>query len=490
MKPFLFLSFLFNVLSVYTQLDCTNAIPVQCNMSYAVPAAFAPSLVSTYGCNNWTETGPERIYTFTPNVTGAFSAVLTSFNPLVDDLDVYILRSCDPLDCLGQVSSDSAYFEQGVAGVTYYIVIDSDNGSGASCDLTIKCYGVEDTTAVDTCALTVSLIHTDETALEANDGTAIVLVESEIGPYTVSWSTGSVLDTIDNLSPGSYAVIVTDSLSCVDSAQVEILPYLDSVPEDTCLLEAIAIANNESATGANDGTVTVNYTGAQGEVTYLWSTADTVLAVNDLAPAVYFVTLTDSVGCMAFASAQVLAYGDTSNVNDSCAFTIQVNGTNLSLSGASDGSATVQVNQSAGAVGGYEYVWNNGLEGPAIYGLTEGVYLVTVTDDANCIQTGLTFITDQAAVDSSNSIFDQSFVYQEFSIFPNPATHKVQIEWAYSALQDRALFFKVFDSFGKLIVKHKVPLSQKEFTLNVEAFTEGLYFLATKGKAIPFMIVR
>ncbi|MCH2225927.1 MAG: hypothetical protein MK066_14250, partial [Crocinitomicaceae bacterium] len=123
-------------------LDCSNAIALSCGVVYSGIASTSISNVGTYGCNSWTETGPERVHTITPTSSGIITATISNFS---GDLDVYILGSCDPLDCLGTVSSSSATFSNAVAGQTYYIVVDSDDGSGSSYDILIDCpVGPED----------------------------------------------------------------------------------------------------------------------------------------------------------------------------------------------------------------------------------------------------------------------------------------------------------------------------------------------------------
>lgn len=117
-------------------LDCSNPVELTCGVSYSGPASTANSVVDSYGCNSWTETGPERIHSFTPNFDGPFTASLSNFS---GDLDVYILGSCDPNDCLGTVSSDQATYSNGVNGETYYIIVDADDGSGSAYDLVIDC---------------------------------------------------------------------------------------------------------------------------------------------------------------------------------------------------------------------------------------------------------------------------------------------------------------------------------------------------------------
>ncbi|MCB0539731.1 MAG: N-acetylmuramoyl-L-alanine amidase, partial [Bacteroidetes bacterium] len=117
-------------------LDCSGAVTLTCGVSYHGNTSSAPNVISTYGCNNWTETGPERVHTIIPNFTGTLTATISNFT---GDLDVYILGSCDASDCLGTVSSSSATFNGAIAGQTYYVVVDADDGSGSAYDLVVDC---------------------------------------------------------------------------------------------------------------------------------------------------------------------------------------------------------------------------------------------------------------------------------------------------------------------------------------------------------------
>lgn len=117
-------------------LDCSAAIPISCGIMYSGASSTASSLIGTYGCNSWTETGPERVHTIVPDANGTITATISNFT---GDLDVYILGSCDPNDCLGTVSSSSATYPNVIAGNTYYIVVDADDGSGSGYNLVVSC---------------------------------------------------------------------------------------------------------------------------------------------------------------------------------------------------------------------------------------------------------------------------------------------------------------------------------------------------------------
>lgn len=145
--------------NVNSNLDCTNAVPLSCGVTYSGASSTAPSAISTYGCNSWTETGPERVHTFIPSENGEITAMISNYT---GDLDVYILGSCDPSDCLGTVASSSATFSNAVAGTTYYIVVDADDGSGSSYDLVMTC-----PTATPSEDITVTNVSTSTTTISA-----------------------------------------------------------------------------------------------------------------------------------------------------------------------------------------------------------------------------------------------------------------------------------------------------------------------------------
>ena len=115
-------------------LDCSNSNHLTFDVNYHGSSSANPSFVGTYGCNSWTETGPERIHSITPTANGTITATLSNYT---GDLDVYILGSCDPSDCLGTVYSEMAVFNNAIAGHTYYFVVDADDGSGSSYDLLV-----------------------------------------------------------------------------------------------------------------------------------------------------------------------------------------------------------------------------------------------------------------------------------------------------------------------------------------------------------------
>lgn len=122
--------------SLLPSLDCSSTIPLTCGVMYSGTSSVSSSLVETYSCNTWTETGPERVHSIIPSANGTITATISNYT---GDLDVYILGSCDASNCLGTVYSSSATYAGAVAGNTYYIVVDADDGSGSAYDILVNC---------------------------------------------------------------------------------------------------------------------------------------------------------------------------------------------------------------------------------------------------------------------------------------------------------------------------------------------------------------
>ncbi len=73
---------------------------------------------------------------------------------------------------------------------------------------------------------------------EFDDGYAYINPVGGVAPYTCTWSTGDIVDTIQNLSPGTYNVVVVDSIGCLGNQSFTISdPYVisfSSMPPLVC----------------------------------------------------------------------------------------------------------------------------------------------------------------------------------------------------------------------------------------------------------------
>lgn len=266
-------------------------------------------------------------------------------------------------------SGGSGSTETGLTAGTFFVTIIDSNGCSISDSVLI--------TQPDSLALATTRV--DAVCNTAN-GTATVSVSGGTTPYTYLWNDPlTQTDTIaDSLSPGVYWVIVTDSLSCVDSVSV----IINAPPGFS---GTISDSINISCFGANDGSATVTVTGGTPPFIYQWfnSAGDTLAGQTDsmainLPPGTYTVAIegTDSLSCMAF---QIVTLTGPTELKDSLK-SIQ----NEICTGACNGIAIVTP---TGGSPPYVYQWNDPFSqtDSTADSLCNGNYSVTITDANLCV---------------------------------------------------------------------------------------------------------
>lgn len=145
--------------------------------------------------------------------------------------------------------------------------------------------------------VTVSLTsQINETCFGDTTGNAIINPAGGTPPYFYLWSTTPPQMTQNawNLPAGNYSVIVADSNGCADTLVVTITEPPQIIIDTT--VYAHTTCNN------NNGSITPTYSGGTGSLTYLWNTNQGNPTLNNLAPGIYTVTVTDASGCTATAS--------------------------------------------------------------------------------------------------------------------------------------------------------------------------------------------
>lgn len=230
--------------------------------------------------------------------------------------------------------------------------------------------------------LTLTSSSTNPTCA-GNNGTAVANVSGGTRPYTYSWSNGQTTSSVNNLSIGSYTVVVKDSGGCKDSATFTLTgfpPVYDSIASYT---------NVSVACGAN-GTATVGVRGGTTPYSYSWSDGQTVSNATNLPAGSYTVTVTDANNCTATTNVSITQPG---------ALTASVPSTTaVSCYGGSNGTAV------GGVTGGnapYTFSWSNGQTTDTAKGLAAGSYTVSVTDANGCTVSATTVISQPAAIRDS-----------------------------------------------------------------------------------------
>jgi gliding motility-associated-like protein len=203
----------------------------------------------------------------------------------------------------------------------------------------------------------------------ANGSISVSMSGATTPPFTYAWTPASAGNTatVTNLPAGNYTATVTDANGCVSTITQTITQPAPLTVNPTY--------TNVGCYGGSSGTATGTAAGGTGPYTYLWMPgAYTTSSISSLPVGTYSVTVTDSKGCTASASAAisqppVLAISSAS-VNASC--------------GMSNGSASVT---GSGGFAPYTWSWSNGQTGPSATGLAAGTYTVTITDLNFCTMT-------------------------------------------------------------------------------------------------------
>ncbi|MBK9462984.1 MAG: SprB repeat-containing protein, partial [Sphingobacteriales bacterium] len=198
------------------------------------------------------------------------------------------------------------------------------------------------------------------------------------GYATYLWNNGATTQTINALTFGNYAVVVTDANGCTGNTQVSVTIASSIIVNAT--------STNGSCSG-NNGTATVTANGSSN-YTYLWSNSQTTQTINNLSAGTYTVTVTSGI-CNATASVILVT---PPPVNASAT------STNPLCNGGANGTVSVTA---SGGTPAYTYAWSNGQNSANANGLASGSYTVTVTDSQGCSTTTNVTLTQPTPVTAS-----------------------------------------------------------------------------------------
>lgn len=147
--------------------------------------------------------------------------------------------------------------------------------------------------------LTVGVTSSNPTCENTNDGSITLNVYGGLPPYTYLWSNGSQSQSIQNLSPGFYDVMVRDANTSM-SITVEI--------RNTFNISINGTVSNATAFGANDGSIDVQLSGLTGSFDFDWSsnngsyTNNGALDQQNLHAGTYTLTVVNENGCTSSSS--------------------------------------------------------------------------------------------------------------------------------------------------------------------------------------------
>ena len=327
-----------------------------------------------------------------------------------------------PFSYLWSDGQTTAIADSLVSGL-YSVVVTDINGCNFS--ETVFVDEADLTATFDTVAACNNALNASLTAIP--NGTA---------PYTYSWSTGEITQTINNLSSSTtYSVTITDANGCVVDSSI-------TTPASAIVDLEINYTNSQlfvPCYGDPSNGVEVIASGGTGPNThqyyipFYFPVPQNTGVYTGLFAGNYVIYTSDANGCTD--SVNVVIFEPT----ELTAYTIL--DSSVSCFGGNDGSAAV-----AGTSGGpnplggtapYNYSWSNGSNGPYATNLSAGNYNLSITDDNGCTSSEVVTITEPTqlqiqtnVLNNSNCSGSQTLASGEIEVIASGATPGYSYLWS------------------------------------------------------------
>jgi len=379
-------------------------------------------------------------------------------------IDVSCFNNCDGAISILEVTN-------GVAPFTY--VWDVQNGTDST--ISSLCEEIYSVTVTDSKNCTVSqtfevsqpsqifanISTTNETAIDANDGTASCNPNGGSSNYKYFWSTEETTNSISGLSPGFYSLIVTDSAGCSIIDSFEIKKYVEVE------LNVNYIKKNVTCFGDNNGSLEiVSVEGAFQPLTYLWSTGDTFPKISNLYAGDYSVTITDIDNRVVIDTFKIF------QLQDIIFETIDIR----NITGNYNGAILVQTNLDT--LCDFKWTGPNGFTSNSrnISGLTEsGCYSLSVkVKFFGCTKDTTICITNTSSTINSNDL--SNYV----NIYPNPAKNSVNIDFT-ETVKSKARI-SIFDMSGKQHFIITKSTDNSIVSIDLKSLHSGLFIVKIESQ--------
>lgn len=278
--------------------------------------------------------------------------------------------------------------------ITYYAASIVANGmNGNQGDLQVLSSG-SGTLMADPADLMIEITgSTNVTCFGEADGTATAAATGGLPPYDYLWSNGETGEMVSELTFGIYTVTVTDQNTETSTASVEI-----TQPDQLLLLNTQVM--HVTCPNDDDGQIDISVSGGTPPYQYTWSNSSNIEDITNLSGGIYIVTVSDDNGC---------TLTETFNVIEPPQINLVIDEFNEILCFGEE-NASVLVSASGGT-GDFTYTWSNGGTGTSQADLPPGNYVVTATDDNNCVQNLPVFIDEPAELIIETSIVDDAFCF-------------------------------------------------------------------------------
>ncbi|MCX6258073.1 MAG: gliding motility-associated C-terminal domain-containing protein, partial [Bacteroidia bacterium] len=327
------------------------------NTGNLVIGTYSVTVTDSHGCaasSSYTITQPDNI-----SLIHTQSDV-SCFGDSNGSINLYVLGGNSPFTYHWSNNDTTQDISNLVAGI-YSVTVNDANGCPPA-------YATVTITQPQS-ALSVLMTAINVNCTGGSDGAINATVTGGIQPYTYLWSNNATVEDISGLTAGTYSISITDYNFCYVTGII-VVSQPDSALSYTYTIGQV------SCHGVSDAFIDLTVTGGTTPYSYIWSNGATTQDLIGIPADNYFVTITDHNGCshtQAFAIVQPLL------------LVLDAQITIVSCYADSSGSIDLTVN---GGITPYQYSWSTGSTNQDISSLTAGTYLVTVSDNNNCIGTG------------------------------------------------------------------------------------------------------
>ena len=413
--------------------------------------------------------------TFVPETDGAFE--VSSCNELNDfdtAIAVYQVEDCSDFSTYTLLSSnDDAYIgcsegSTGYAstcyvsclnpGETYYIQLDGWGGAVGTSEITV-------TTHLGEPEENSYLTDVQCANVKGDTGSGIVPQINGLGiNYSVVWEGPNDFTseerTLENVPSGEYTCVITNECGYVFTETYTVASPEVIVPNFTGELT--------SCEELEDGTILTDISGGAEPYDVIWSGPESFQSfepnLENIGVGTYFVEIEDDNGCE-------YQFQYTISAGNSLEFSLGVNPT-LCLD---------ETTEFIAPPGFFLYEWQDGSENSNYTFSAEesgvGLFPITLTilDAVGCSHTDVVNVT----VENCLGIYD--YTSEDFGLYPNPSTGKVNFIPTESALlQGRVL---VFDSAGKEVYNADTEISN---AIDLSFLSQGVYSVMITTKEGTF----
>ena len=208
---------------------------------------------------------------------------------------------------------------------------------------------------------------------------AIAAATGGTGTLSYSWNDPQYQTGVraDQLSGGSYTVVVTDENNCIASSNFSIYE-----PDPIKITE---MHKNITCPGGNDGIIFSTINGGTAPYNYIWSNNETTKNLTGLTAGNYSLTVTDNHGCTGSKNVSL------SEENDSSIFGVEdYLIRDITCYDGANGEIEVIVNDSIKSSLNFLWHTENGsgveeIDTNKLTGLSAGTYALTITDENGCM---------------------------------------------------------------------------------------------------------